>query len=288
MEIATGKLRQPTPWLAVVLSVLLIGLGHYYANRKARGVILWAVYIMGIYLLLGITGGKAPTGLFLLGWLYGLAVFLDAFRAARSSAPYRVSRWQTGPAYGLVVLLAFALHLCCFLWIRATSVQAFRIPTASMEPTILPGDSILVDKRAYGRGLLGKKRMTPHLPERGSLIVYEAPAGDLYLKRCVAVAGDTIEIHDKQVFLNGAVLSEPYVQHLDESRHPGRRDEMESVIVPEGHIFEMGDNRDFSFDARFSGPTPAKNVIGTVSKVYFSTDSETHRVRWERIGLVPS
>jgi signal peptidase I len=183
------------------------------------------------------------------------------------------------------------------LFIRTFSVQAFKIPTGSMETNLLIGDHLLVNKLVYSPSpgpfeatLLGKRPI-----QRGHVVVFkfpEDPARD-FIKRVVGLPGETVEIRNKQILVNGAPLEEPYVRFLEPPLRPDDpeyglrgdtiRDNWGPQVVPEGHLFVLGDNRDNSRDSRFWGFLPVDQVKGRALLVYWSyeaTREEYHRDGW--------
>jgi signal peptidase I len=147
-----------------------------------------------------------------------------------------------------------------------------------MEPTLLIGDHILVDKSKSAKN-----------PKQGEIIVFEYPEDSTkdFVKRVVAIEGDTIEIKDKNLFVNGRQLQEPYIAHKESNIIPATdnpRDNLAPKVVPPGSYFTMGDNRDRSYDSRFWGFVPKDNVKGTVKNIYWSWDREKSAIRWDRIG----
>ena len=188
-------------------------------------------------------------------------------------------------------------------------VQAFVIPTGSMQDTLLIGDHLLVDKLAYAPAGPISKHLLPYEEiQRGDIFVFRSPA-DLKMtlvKRCMGVPGDRIKLVDKQVFLNGKKLVEPYVRHstsyIDSYRDnfPGEpdmqvsehgRDMLEhdvangEVRVPPGNYFAMGDNRDNSLDSRYWGFVSRDNIVGKPVIVYWSYDAPTEALLNPTIGL---
>jgi signal peptidase I len=184
------------------------------------------------------------------------------------------------------------------LFIRTFAVQAFKIPTGSMETNLLIGDHLLVNKLVYSPSfaplegtLLGKKEI-----RRGHVVVFkfpEDPSRD-FIKRVIGLPGEKVEIRDKQVLIDGQPLSEPYVHFLEP---PLRRDDPEyglradptrdnwgPQVVPEGQLFVMGDNRDNSRDSRFWGFLPRDQVKGRALLVYWSY--EASRDEYHRTGYV--
>jgi len=174
------------------------------------------------------------------------------------------------------------------LFIRTFAVQAFKIPTGSMETNLLIGDHLLVNKLVYSPSvsgledkLLGKKDI-----QRGHVVVFkfpEDPARD-FIKRVIGLPGETVEIRDKTVYINGEALVEPYARFLEK---PLRRDDPEfgrggdsirdnwgPQVVPAGELFVLGDNRDNSRDSRFWGFLPRDQVKGRALLVYWSYQAE--------------
>ena len=163
--------------------------------------------------------------------------------------------------------------------LRAFVIQAFRIPSESMVPTLLKGDFLFVNKFEYGPKIPFTHIRLPGIrpPRRGDVIVFQYPRNPRqdFIKRCIAVGGETIEIHNKQVIVNGDTLSEPYSIRTDPStRPPGfePRDNFGPYTLARGELFMMGDNRDNSNDSRFWGPVKMDLVKGRAMFIYFSTD----------------
>ncbi|OGW13871.1 MAG: signal peptidase I [Nitrospinae bacterium RIFCSPLOWO2_12_FULL_45_22] len=185
--------------------------------------------------------------------------------------------------------LAYAIVLALF--IRAFVVQAFKIPSGSMIPTLQIGDHILVNKFIYGIKIpfTDKKLFTFKEPKRGDIIVFRYPGDEDrdFIKRAIGLPGDTIEIRDKQVSINGKPLKEPYAifnEHNILGNSGYSRDNYGPVKIPPHHLFVMGDNRDNSMDSRFWGFLDESKVKGRAFIIYWSWDSNDHWVRWRRIG----
>ena len=176
-----------------------------------------------------------------------------------------------------VSTIVFAV--CLALLIRTFVVQAFKIPSGAMKQSILVGDHILVNKLTYDKSN----------PMRGDIVIFpfpEDPSKD-FIKRIVAMGGETIVIVDKKVMINGNLLQEPYVIHSDPRIIPKDlqpRDNFGPTNVPEDSLFVMGDNRDHSYDSRFWGLVERAAVKGKAINIYWSWDKESFSVRWDRIG----
>lgn len=185
---------------------------------------------------------------------------------------------------------AIIIALLLAFFIRTFVVQAFKIPSGSMIPTLLIGDHILVNKFGYGvkNPLNGSVWIAMDEPQRHDVIVFKYPQNPSqdYIKRVVGVAGDRIEVVRKQVLVNGVPFVEPNAVNLETEILPSPRDNMEPITVPPNSVFVMGDNRDNSHDSRFWGAVDLKAIRGKAFMLYWSWDSENFTVRWDRIGKI--
>ena len=181
-------------------------------------------------------------------------------------------------AFGTALLLAF--------FIRTFVVQAFKIPSGSMLPTLQIGDHLLVNKLAYGIRIpvVGKRILQVFKPQRDDVIVFLYPLDRSkdYIKRVKAIAGETVEVRDKQVYINGKKIDDPYAFH--DPRGRGSHNDFGPFTVPDGHVFVMGDNRENSSDSRFWGPVPIGDIQGKAFIIYFSFWDDTWKPRLERVG----
>jgi len=185
------------------------------------------------------------------------------------------------------------IALILALFIRTFIVQAYKIPSGSMVPTLLIGDYLLVNKLAYGikNPLKNDFLYFRRLPKRQEIVVFTYPLNKKldFIKRVIGLPGDTIQIINKKVYVNGKLLKEPYVRFTDPEIYPKEispRDNYGPVKVPPKHIFVMGDNRDQSYDSRFWGFVPIKYLKGKALIIYFSWDSKHFKVRFNRIGKI--
>lgn len=180
------------------------------------------------------------------------------------------------------------------LIIRTFVVQAFKIPSGSMEDTLLIGDHLLVNKFIYGVTLPFSDQPLLSLrdPQRGDIIVFEFPEDKDksyfkrrdFIKRVIGLPGDTIEVRNKNVFVNGERYLTPQAVYKDGSLTAGPRDNMEPVTVPPDSYFVMGDNRDRSYDSRFWRFVDRHAIKGLAFIKYWSWDSDKFMPRWGRIG----
>jgi signal peptidase I len=190
---------------------------------------------------------------------------------------------QNGESIVLAVLVA--------LLVRSSVVEAFWVPSGSMLPTIQIGDHLFVNKLAYGMHLpFVSREIAQWRPlHRGDIVVFRSPVDqqvDL-IKRVIAVAGDTVEIRNKRLLINGEAVPDPYANFTDPRVHEATpRDNFGPVTVPPGKFFVMGDNRDQSYDSRYWGFADERDVKGQATFVYWSWDSQNHWLRWNRFGHV--
>ncbi len=182
----------------------------------------------------------------------------------------------------------WALVLTLFL--RAFVIQAFRIPSESMRDTLLVGDFLFVNKFEYGPKIPFTHLRLPGLraPKRGDVIVFQFPQDPSkdFIKRCIATGGQTLQVTDKQVAVDGEKLNEPYAIHTDPSVRPAGfefRDNYGPYTVPAGELFMMGDNRDNSNDSRYWGPLKMDLVKGRAMFIYWSWDGGRSWPRWNRL-----
>lgn len=192
---------------------------------------------------------------------------------------------------------AFVIAFIIALLIRTFLVQAFKIPSSSMEPTLQVGDHILVSKFIYGIRIpyIGKKFLEFHKPERGDIIVFiypEDPQKD-FIKRVIATEGEEVQIKDKQILINGRSIKDPWGVHENRTgvfgpSHFGPRDNYGPKVVPANSLFVLGDNRDNSQDSRYWGFVDLSAVKGQAFIIYFSYNKRAtslfDKVRWNRFG----
>ena len=188
---------------------------------------------------------------------------------------------------------AIIIAILIALFIRTFVVQAFKIPSGSMKPTLQIGDHLLVNKFTYGIKIpfIGKTLVSINDPKREDIVVFIYPVDRSkdFIKRVVGVAGDTIEIRDKKIYLNGSPYNDGHGVYTDRILFPASvqpRDNFGPVTVPAGHIFVMGDNRDQSYDSRFWGFVDLKDILGKAFIIYWSWDKNNKDVRWSRMGSI--
>lgn len=266
------------PWLAALFSAVLPGFGQFYVGNanRALGLFLASVLlaipcliIVSLYLPFVLTAPAvvlatvASAGV----WLFGI---VDAWRLARHCDPFVPAAWQTRTVSVAVFLLAgFVFLPSVTVFVRAHLVQAFRIPSGSMSPTLMRGDMLFADMRYNCPGCA-------NAVDRGDVAIFVYPDNRNlhYVKRIVGLPSDTIEINDGQMRLNGNVVQDGF--EFDVSANMPLR-----TVAP-GHVFVLGDNRTASRDSRQFGEVPLSDVVARPRQIWFSYGEGG--VRWERIG----
>ncbi len=299
-ETNSGKYERK-PWLAALLSVAATGLGHLYCGRLAKGLILFFISFAFAPIIVAAAHSAAST--FMLGIVIAslaamFAVFIyavvDAWILARRLGgryePKEYNRWFI---YLLFIVVALGYPTNLSFSIRDHVLEAYKIPSTSMAPDILPGDRIFLNKAIYNF----------EAPQPGDAVVFIYPDDRrlMYIKRIAALPGDTIEIRNNVVIVNGRPLennelgSPPMLNFSLEKglrvvsevngnrRYPviidaGTPQNMPPFTVPHGHCFVLGDNRGQSKDSRFFGAVPLTDIKGRVDYIYWPAQS------WNRFG----
>lgn len=188
---------------------------------------------------------------------------------------------------------AIIIAIIIAFFIRTFFVQAFKIPSGSMIPTLQIGDWLLVNKVIYGIKIpVLRKTLIPLTePKRGDVVVFIYPVDRSkdFIKRVIGIEGDIIEIKNKKIYINGTEFNDThgiYTDSLILPRSMQPRDNFGPVKVPKGHIFAMGDNRDNSYDSRFWGFVNLDDVVGKAFIIYWSWNHEKHNLRWNRLGKI--
>jgi len=277
--------KKRSPIAAFFLALLASGLGQIYNGQLYKGIIF---FFSGYALVIL----SALTGLqrFFLGWIIVLAgriiwqayIIADALVVSIRKKEISLNFYNKPYIYILVILISMLSFFTINLLINneLVGIKTFSIPSGAMQPTLAVGDYICVDLKHY--------RATK--PQRGDVAVFiypKDPAVD-YIKRVIGLPGDTVEIRDKKVYINGQEYRTPQAVFKDANIYRGagdpRRDNFGPVTVPPGNYFFMGDNRDHSYDSRFWGFVPLNLIKGKALYIYYSRDREKSRTRWERLG----
>lgn len=251
------------PWLAGLLSLLATGVGQVYNGQWKKG----AGFLLAelVFSLLMVPFFKDFTSmLILLSFLLGFDLFVagEAYataRGLREFVPGRSNRWWI---YAAFVAGGLALGGVFDVVIEGFAYRTYKVPTASMVPAIEVGDHFMVE-------VLG----TDDPLERGNIVIFRSPAGEErdFVKRVVGLPGETVEIRDQVVFVDGRELDEPYALHTKSIMVP-MRDEFGPLKVPEGMYFMLGDNRENSYDSRVFGPVKRDSITGRALYLYFPGD----------------
>jgi signal peptidase I len=306
-ELVVQNKQKRRIWLAVLLSLILPGLGQVYCGRLKRGLILNFLNILPLPIIIGLFSlSDSPMliqvviALVLAGGMVQLTAIIDSAFLAKRSAGYQLKDYNSPVVYALLILIVTGGGIGSALYLRDQGLEAFRVPTASCYPAIVPNDRILVNKNAYNRTD----------PQRGDLVVHICPSDRHlnYIKRIVAVAGDTVEIKDGQLYVNsqklvrrklpesaldniritvegqqfeGEVFEETngntkYNIFLAEPPHDKTIGDFEKMTVPEHHCFVLGDNRNNSRDSRHFGPVPLATIKGRADYIYWPAMNWSH------------
>ncbi len=245
--------------LAAVLSPILPGTGHWLLGDTRGGVIFLALFGVLSLCFWPLRFPKSFIGLQLLAGAAMLVCVIATWGALRvsSAASTRGPRWWLLFLIPLALMISF-MHSNWLL--RVAGFQIFDVPSTGMQPTVLNADRILIDLRQYRDA-----KPKPH-----DIVIFRKD-GLFFIKRVVAVGGDTIERKDGVLFLNGHQLEEPYVQHV--GNPPPELREFGSTQIPQGELFVVGDNRDVSRDSRLPdfGPVSERSVAGKALYVLRST-----------------
>ena len=210
-----------------------------------------------------------------------------------STSPKRKVRRRGGARRAFILAVVGAAGLT--LGARALLVQGYRTPSCSMEDSLLVGDLLLVDKLSYGLRLPFTTWRLPPLrgPSPGDIVAFENPSDPtrVLVKRCIAVADQTVEVRNKVVYVDGERLPDPpFSKYVDARILPARdpRDNLSPRTISAGSIFVMGDNRDNSRDSRHWGALSVDRLLGRGLFVYWSSEpdlaGQSGRVRWSRLG----
>ena len=202
----------------------------------------------------------------------------------------------------------WTVTIILLLFATTTLVQAFVIPSASMEDSLLVGDHVLVDKLVFSPHGAAGLTLPYREVRRGDIIVFRYPLDirEDYVKRAIGIPGDHIRFVSQQLILNGKPVKEPYVKHVasypnayrdnfpvspDPGLRPRALEMLENhvvdgeLVVPPGYVFAMGDNRDDSDDSRYWGLVPRENIVGTPTIIYWSYEASTQDLTNGNIGL---
>lgn len=300
-EPTLGMNKRRRPLIAIVLSLIMPGLGHIYCGRIVRGIVLAFLSCMFIPLFFGVLSvshSSVRISVVIISLLASLIVWLiaiiDSWNTARhTTGSYVLKDYNRWYVYVILILMATGSSIPIAFHVRARLMEAFRVPTAANYPTIVPGDRFLANKLAY----------QSRDPRRGDLVVFINPENRRinYIKRVVAIAGDTVEIKDNELYINdhklhrrqladstldkiriairgkslkGDVYEETngdakYKIFLAQTPSQTASRDFAQITVPPHHCFVLGDNRGNSHDSRHFGPIPLATIIGRADYIYW-------------------
>lgn len=273
-------------WIAAVLSFLTIGLGHLYSGEARKGIFIFFAFQFFIGFLLAIILAISP-GVLGLVFIIIVPICLYIYWISDSVclsktriADYQLKKYNRWYVYLLCVFLSWFLFTPLYKTVvKIFVIQAYKIPSGAMAPTLKIGDYILARKGLF----LGKT------VRRGDIVIFPFPGDQSkdYIKRVIGLGGEQFEIKEKRIYIDGLLLKEPYTIFNDHRIFPRSqvpRDNFGPLKIPDDALFLMGDNRDESNDSRFWGVVRKKSISGKAVSIYWSWDSENTYVRWKRIG----
>jgi signal peptidase I len=276
---AEPKIRKRNPLLAAILYLVNAGLGFLYVGKPVLAVIfaLISIFLIGLTTWTGLAfyphSFYAAVAIIFSISILGLVWVITCALRSKPEPLKKYQRWYFYIGLFLVAVILFQPLLANRD--QVFGYDMFRFPSGSMADTLLNGDYVIVNTWAYRNDD----------PNRGDVIVFRFP-GDRtikYLKRIIAIGGDTIEMKDGMTLVNNIAIKEPYLNKKYTERT--ETDHFPPAVVPKDHYFVLGDNRDHSNDSRYWGFVPASDVLGKTEFVWFSY-GKAEGIRWERLGHI--
>jgi signal peptidase I len=265
---AVGESFSPQPsantkqhLLAAVLSAFIPGAGQLLLGERRKGIALLLVFACLLFCVWPLRLPRFYVGVLLIIWAW-LALSFGAACAAlferRDQAAPKLSKWWLLSILPIMYIATNAVFTPVLL---ASGFRAREVASSSMQPTMLVGDRFMFDKSCY--------RHQP--PTRNDLVVVQRD-GFQVVKRVIAVGGDTIEGRDRQIIVNGRIVDEPFIKHINADGTNPELDTFGPITVPQGKYFVMGDNRDVSLDSRMSqfGLVDSSAIVGKPLYIYWS------------------
>jgi signal peptidase I len=301
-----GMQKQRKPWVAVILSFVMPSLGHVYSGAFRRAGLFYGTGIMFklLWRAIGVSTFTSMIVMLVMGAAYYFAAAADAWFIARRTGSLTLGRFQKWYVYLILIVISG------LIWEAvpsgAAGYKSYSIPSRAMVPTILKGDRLMVNLKAYDNSD----------PQRGDIVVFKFPQDEkiTFIKRVIAIPGDEISQKDTTITINGKPVSlKPaseneralldrdvktvfgekavnialedlgsphFVVYEKDHQHIG----LKPVKMAPGEYFVMGDNRDNSNDSRFWGTVPRKNILGKAAYLFLPLTEEEDAVRWDRLG----
>jgi len=281
--------KKRSPILAPLLSILAPGLGQIYNGQLVKGIIVFLILFL-LSVILSLTGiqFRFYGMIFVYALLISIELFIagDGLFVALKKKDIILRSYNKWYFYVLFVILTFGISVATDKFVDPA--KSYRNASGAMTPTLMNGDRIIVNLEHYKINEI----------RRGDIIVFKYPGDPKkdFIKRVMAVGGDKIESKNKVIFINGEKVVEPYVQHVFNGFYPAcsdlmagegnpcYRDNFGPLTVPKNKVFVIGDNRDQSFDSRYWGFLDVKAIRGKALYIYWSWDTVSENVRWNRIG----
>lgn len=268
------KKKKRIPLIAALLSLVAPGLGQLYNGQILKGICFFLASFL-IPIILALAGLQSQFYGLALIVLFSLCLWLfiigEAFFSARRKKEVVLKKYNKWYVYLPIILLMIGSlviprDIVVNIANETLRFRAYRMATGSMEPTLSVGDHIITDFRYFEKNEL----------QSGDLVVLQYPRDPtkLFVKRVIALEGETIEIKDKQVYVNDEAIPEGYKVHKSISIGEAWRDNIEPVVVPAGHCFVLGDNRDNSMDSRAWGSVPMSSIKGKPVYIYWAKDKK--------------
>nr|WP_321513916.1 signal peptidase I [uncultured Pseudodesulfovibrio sp.] len=263
------------PWLAGLLSFLFTGLGQVYNGQWKKGVGFFVAEWVYSLAMIPFWSDFVST-LLCLAILLGFNIFVagEAFASARILREYTPGTWNRWWVYALCLCVSLASGFA-FEPLMSQSYETYKAPSASMLPTLKIGDHFMVETLAADDAV-----------QRRDVVIFLFPKDEskYFVKRVIGLPGETVEIRQRQVFVNGQPLEEPYVQHTKMTMEP-LRDNFGPLTLGADDYFVLGDNRDESYDSRWWGIVKRQKITAKAKYIYFPGGFESDE--WsDRFGMV--
>jgi signal peptidase I len=310
MHNESAPLSPRKPLLALLAALLMPGLGQVYNGQINKGFFVFLTFVCSVPLT-ALASLYLPESLLLVVLVIGVLCAIGAYgyglvnsyRVARQLGEhYRLRSYNQAATYIAALLFGYIAINALTNYTRQHFVEAFRIPSESMMPSVMAGDFLFADKRVNCPGC-------KHQIRHGDVVILVYPNNRtrLYIKRVIALPGDTVQITGTKVRVNGALIRAGKIKDLGNDTlntllktHIAYTEKSESgtysvlwkngasrknvtITVPNGHVFVLGDNRDATHDSREFGTVPLIDIVGKAKQIWFSWDTNTG-VRWTRLG----